>query len=226
MFGFHNRHHHCMRRGHGGRFGGRGGHPGFLGRFGTGGPMGGGMRAARMLSSDDLQIIVLGLLNEKPRHGYEVIKALDEHSSGFYSPSPGMIYPALTYLEELGYATSQMEGNKKLFQITGEGAEHFKKNQATYAATMEQLALVGERVSRMQKTFEDEETDDLGDLGGEGEHDEKRTTKEARRAIKAEFHEIKHQMKAAIFEKIGSSLDEQKRVLEVLKKAIREIRGK
>jgi DNA-binding PadR family transcriptional regulator len=226
MFGFHHRHHHhLMRRGHG-RGGGHGGHPGFLGRFGGGGPMGGGMRAARMLSSDDLQLIVLGLLEEKPRHGYEVIKALDEHSRGFYSPSPGMIYPALTYLEELGYATSQMEGNKKLFQITSEGSEHFKKNRGVFDSTMKQLALIGERVSRFQQNFEDEESDDLGDLGGEGSPDEKRTAKESRRAIKAEFHEIKHQMKAAIFEKSGASLDEQHRVLEILKKAIREIRGK
>jgi DNA-binding PadR family transcriptional regulator len=179
-----------------------------------------------MLSSDDLQLILLGLLNEKPRHGYEVIKALDEHSSGFYSPSPGMIYPALTYLEELGFANSQTEGNKKLFQITPEGADHFTKNRATFDSTMEQLALVGERVSRMQKTFESEETDDLGDMGGGGETDEKRTSKEARRAIKAEFHDIKHELRAALFEKFAASIDEQRRILDVLKKAIREIRGK
>ena len=52
-----------------------------------------------MLASGDLQLIVLALLQEKPRHGYEIIKALEEHSSGLYTPSPGVVYPALTYLQ-------------------------------------------------------------------------------------------------------------------------------
>ena len=59
----------------------------------------------RKLASVDLQLLILGLLAEKPRHGYEIIKALDERSKGFYVPSPGMVYPALTYLEEIGHAT-------------------------------------------------------------------------------------------------------------------------
>src|ERR1700722_19474753 len=98
-------------RGHRGPFGGR---HGFLGHFG--GLMGGGgrgFRAARMLASGDLQLIVLELLKEKPRHGYDIIKELEERSSGIYTPSPGVVYPALTYLEEMSYAASEAEGNKK-----------------------------------------------------------------------------------------------------------------
>ena len=87
------------------------GRRGFMGRFGgfTGGP---GMRAARMIASGDLQLIILALLSDKPRHGYEIIKAIEEHSSGIYTPSPGVVYPALTYLEEMGYASSEPEGTK------------------------------------------------------------------------------------------------------------------
>ena len=62
------------------------------------------MFSGRKLSSNDLQLLLLALLAEKPAHGYELIRALEERSGGAYAPSPGMIYPALTYLEELGHA--------------------------------------------------------------------------------------------------------------------------
>src|ERR1700759_2483615 len=86
-----------------GRFGRRGRFGGF-GGFGGPGMGGANFRAARMLASGDLQLILLALLSENPRHGYEIIKQIEEHSSGGYTPSPGMVYPALTYLEEMGYA--------------------------------------------------------------------------------------------------------------------------
>ena len=117
---------YCAGRGGHGHFGaGGGGRHGFFGGpFGGGGFRGGGgMRTARVLGSGDLQLLILLLLSEKPRHGYEIIKAIEEHSSGVYTPSPGMVYPALTYLEETGYATAAAEGTKKLFSITAEGAD-------------------------------------------------------------------------------------------------------
>ena len=80
-----------------------------------------GFGAGRKLAAGDLQLVILALLAEAPRHGYEIIKALEERSGGFYSPSPGMVYPALTYLEELGHATVAAEGTKKLYRITGDG---------------------------------------------------------------------------------------------------------
>ena len=58
------------------------------------------MRAGRMLGVGRPELIILALLGDKPRHGYEIIKAIEEHSSGIYTPSPGVVYPALTYLEE------------------------------------------------------------------------------------------------------------------------------
>ena len=92
--------------GHGFRGGGRGGR----------GDM---FRTGRMLADGDLRLITLALLDEAPRHGYDIIKALEERSSGAYSPSPGVVYPTLTFLEEAGFATSASEGNKKVFSITG-----------------------------------------------------------------------------------------------------------
>ena len=83
----------CFWAGRGGHGAFGGGRPGFFGGpFGGGGFRGGGggMRGARMLASGDLQLLILLLLSEKSRHGYEIIKAFEEHSSGVYTPSPGM----------------------------------------------------------------------------------------------------------------------------------------
>src|SRR5262249_55313264 len=87
------------------------------GMRGRGLGMGGGemMRAGRMLAQGDLRLIALGLIAEQPRHGYEIIKVLEEKTGGWYSPSPGIVYPTLTYLEEAGYVTAQSEGAKKLY---------------------------------------------------------------------------------------------------------------
>src|SRR5579862_740445 len=98
---------------------------GFWGGPGTGpggGPGGrrGGFRG-RMFEQGDLKYVILQLLSEKPRHGYEVIKALEERLGGAYSPSPGAVYPTLTMLEDLGYARATTEeSGKKIYEITAE----------------------------------------------------------------------------------------------------------
>jgi hypothetical protein len=111
---------------HGGRHRfGRGGH-GFFGRGG-----GGDFPGSRRLGSQDLQLVILALLAERPAHGYELIKSIEERSNGFYSPSPGVIYPALTFLEEIGHARVEQEGTRKLYSITAEGTAHLAENRAT-----------------------------------------------------------------------------------------------
>src|ERR1700730_9538234 len=108
--------------------GGRGRHGfGFGGRHGFGG--GDMVRAGRMLATGDLRLIALALIAEQPRHGYEIIKVLEEKTSGWYSPSPGIVYPTLTYLEEVGYVTAQPEGSKRLYTITAEGRGHLEANR-------------------------------------------------------------------------------------------------
>jgi len=200
---------------------GRGaGRAGFLRRFG--GIMGGeGFRAARMLGSGDLQLIILALLNEKPRHGYEIIKALEEHSSGIYTPSPGVVYPALTYLEEMQYATSEASSNKKLYSITDTGREHLAKNRDTADEMLEQLSRFGRKMARVRKHFADEEAEN------EFEESDPRTgTKQEWRKMKSEFRDIRDELKAAIWDKIEAPVEEKKRVLEILRNALAEIRKK
>src|SRR5881397_3252688 len=110
--------------------------------------------AGRKLASGDLQLLILVLLEKKPRHGYEIIKALEEHSRGFYSPSPGMVYPALTYLEELGYAVVEAEGTKKLYRITDDGRRHLDERRAFAEAIFAQLRWVGSRMEHVRRAFE------------------------------------------------------------------------
>jgi DNA-binding PadR family transcriptional regulator len=178
-------------------------------------------RAARLLASEDLQLIVLALLFEKSRHGYDIIKALEEHSSGLYTPSPGVVYPALTYLEELGYAVSEANGNKKLFSITAAGQEHLAKNRQMVDATLEQLSRFGRKMARVQRHFADEEAENDFDesVSPTGERRE-------RREMKSEFRELKEELKAALWEKMDAPIEEKKRVLEVLRKTLAEIRKK
>ena len=72
-------------------------------------------------SKGDLKYVILDLLKEKPRYGYEVIRALEERSHGFYTPSPGVVYPTLQMLEEMGYASAAERDGKKIYTITEEG---------------------------------------------------------------------------------------------------------
>ena len=89
-------------------------------------------RGGRMFEQGDLKLVILRLLEEKPRHGYEIIKELETRSGGAYSPSPGTVYPTLTMLEDLGYARAvPEEGGKKIFEITDEGKKHLAEHSTT-----------------------------------------------------------------------------------------------
>jgi DNA-binding PadR family transcriptional regulator len=191
-----------------------------FGRMG-GGFMGPGMRAAKMLASGDLRLIILALLSEKPGHGYEIIKAIEDHSSGVYSPSPGMVYPALTYLEELGYTASESEGTKKLYRITETGTAYLNENRAGVEETLDQLARFGRKVSQFQKEFTEENEED-DDVGG----DPRRGIRSDWRQMKTEFRELRNELKAALHEKMDASPEERKRVFAILRRALEEIRGK
>ena len=117
-------------------------------RHGRGGGLGGGdmMRAGRMLAQGDLRLLALALIAEQPRHGYEIIKVLEDKTEGWYAPSPGIVYPTLTYLEEAGYVTAQADGAKRLYTITGEGRAYLESNRAFVDAVLERLDAVGERM--------------------------------------------------------------------------------
>ena len=95
-----------------------------------GGPFGGHGRGPRMFDPGALRIVVLGLIADEPRHGYDIIKALEARFQGAYSPSPGAIYPMLQMLEEADLVTSTTTGNKRLYSITEAGRTWLTENRA------------------------------------------------------------------------------------------------
>jgi len=84
----------------------------------------------RFFERGDLKYVILDLLAEKPRHGYEVIRALEERSGGFYTPSPGSVYPTLQLLEDLGHVTATRQGDKKVYAITDAGRAFLDEHRA------------------------------------------------------------------------------------------------
>ena len=89
----------------------------------------GGRRSSRVFDHGDLRLVMLALIAERPRHGYDLIKAIEDRLAGTYSPSPGVIYPTLTLLEEIGQATVSEQDGKKLYAITDEGKTWLAANQ-------------------------------------------------------------------------------------------------
>jgi DNA-binding PadR family transcriptional regulator len=137
--------HGIGRHGHGGSHGfGRRSHS-FMG--GDGAPFG------RKLTSNDLQLVLLALLAEQPAHGYELIRTLEQRSGGFYEPSSGMVYPALTYLDEIGHAESTADGNRKLYTITDAGRSFLAENRPRADAILEALARIGGRMEDVRDAF-------------------------------------------------------------------------
>jgi DNA-binding PadR family transcriptional regulator len=188
------------RGGHHGRHGFGHGGSGFMGGRG-----GGDFRWARKLGSKDLQLLILALLGERPAHGYELIKTIEERSGGFYSPSPGMIYPALTFLDEIGHASIEQEGSRKLYRITPEGQAHLGSNRAAADEIIDALSRIGGRMEDVREAF-----------AGVGDADA---------GASDEIHRARHALKRALQRKHGCDPKEGKRVAQILNRAASDILG-
>ncbi|MFL9957184.1 PadR family transcriptional regulator [Paraburkholderia nemoris] len=186
--------------GRGGRFGGGG--PGGFGGDGDGFPRG------RKFSSDDLQLLLLSMIDAQPSHGYELIKALETRSNGFYSPSPGMVYPALTYLEELGYVTVQLEGNRKRYELSEAGREYLATNRDRVELMLAKLSHIARKMDSVRRAFAGEEPADISEGGWLPE------LSEARRALKH-----------ALLRRDNVPAAEQRRIAAILMRAANEIEG-
>lgn len=98
--------------------------------FGHGGPFGPGGEGGRFFGRGDMKFALLQLLQERPMHGYEMMKALEEKSGGFYTPSPGSVYPTLQMLEDRGFVTSNEVDGKKVYSITDSGRSLLTERQS------------------------------------------------------------------------------------------------
>jgi len=185
--------------------GGQGRHGGF-GGFGEGG----GFTRGRKFSSEDLQLLLLALLAEKPAHGYELIKELESRSNGFYAPSPGMVYPALTYLEELGRVTVTQEGNRKCYELAEAGRDYLADNRERAEQMLERLRLIAGKMDSVRRAFAGEAgRQEEGDSGDDWQPE----LLEARCALKA----------ALIQSASHASAEEQRRIAAILVQAARQI---
>jgi DNA-binding PadR family transcriptional regulator len=173
---------------------------GFMGGRGSG-----DLPSGRKLSSADLQLVILALLAERPAHGYELIKTLEERSGGFYTPSPGVIYPALTYLDEIGQASVQQEGSRKLYSITDAGQAHLAANRASAEAILAALSRIGGRMDEVREAFAG-----AGDPGTDAYE---------------ELHRSRRSLKHALLRKRGCDHNEARRIALILDRATAEILG-
>jgi len=98
-------------------------------------------RAGRLFEQGDLKYVILRLLEEKPRHGYDIIKELESRFEGTYAPSPGVVYPTLTMLEDLGYARAvPEESGKKIYEITDAGRAFLAEHRSTVDDIFERIS--------------------------------------------------------------------------------------
>jgi DNA-binding PadR family transcriptional regulator len=173
---------------------------GFFGRKLLGG---GALPGARRLGAAELQLVLLALLAERPAHGYELMRTLEERSGGFYAPSPGMVYPALTYLEEIGHAAVEHDGNRKLYSISKLGLAHLNANRERVTAILDMLTRIGGRMAEVREAYSgltDGDPHAADDLAC------------ARQALKA-----------ALLRKRGCGPNEVRRIVQILKTAANEI---
>ncbi|MFS2217418.1 PadR family transcriptional regulator [Telluria sp. Tellsp104] len=212
----HHHHHHHLHHDHG--------HAGFAPhhRHGPGGPGGhhgrgrgpggfgfsddGGLPRGRKLSSDDLQLLLLALIAEQPSHGYELIRALEARSGGFYVPSPGMMYPALAAMEDLGWVTIELEGTRKRYALSDDGRAHLDANREHVDMLLARLQEAARKMELMRSALAEGEEGP----GGRG-------------AFSAELHDARHALKRALALRAGASAEEQQRIAAVLARAAAEI---
>jgi DNA-binding PadR family transcriptional regulator len=99
-----------------------------------------GGRRRRVFDAGELRLVLLKLISDQPRHGYELIRAIEELSGGFYVPSPGVVYPTLTMLHEMGQIEEAASGGaRKAFSVTPEGTEHLVARKAEVDALLARL---------------------------------------------------------------------------------------
>lgn len=156
----------------------------------------------RKLTSDELQLLILKQLDTQPAHGYELIKSFEDHSNGIYTPSPGVIYPALTFLHETDKVSVERQGNRKQYHITQEGKEFLEQSKEQASFLWEKLNSIGQHMNEVRDIFSD-------------------------RPMKSkqsfQLYEARRALKFALREKQNASEVELKRIEQILKKATAKI---
>ena len=164
------------------------------------------LHTGRMLAQGELGLIMLALIAEQPRHGYEIIKLIEDKTDGWYSPSPGIVYPTLTYLEEAGHVTAQAEGARKLYAITADGRLHLQENRRAADIALDRLAAAATRFGRMRRIADAEDDDRRGS----------KLPPLVRAAL--------DNLRAVASERLGRDAEAEAKLVEVLARAAAELR--
>lgn len=199
--------HHGRHSGHGKMRGGHGmGGDGMMrGGHGMGGD---GMMRGRKFSAEDLQLMLLALIEEQARHGYELIKEIEARTNGYYTPSPGVVYPALTYLEELDYTTVETHGTRKRYHLAEAGRAHLDSQRDRVELLLAGLQHVARKMAWMKQAWQ-------GDPG-------------AQEAVQAsgwlrEYVEARRALREALVRRSDADEAEQRRIIVILQRATADI---
>ncbi|HET9014886.1 MAG TPA: PadR family transcriptional regulator [Thermomicrobiaceae bacterium] len=109
-----------------------------------------GPKHERMLERGQLKYVILAMLEDQPRHGYDIMRALEEHFHGFYTPSPGSVYPTLQMLEDQGYVSSTEQDGKRVYALTDAGRQFLGEHKAELDALRERIGAGWGGVSRAE----------------------------------------------------------------------------
>lgn len=165
---------------------------------------GGGYGRGRRFAGEELQLVLLSLLAAKPGHGYELIKALEARSDGFYQPSPGVVYPALTFLEERGDVLSEADGNRKSYRLTPAGQQRLAGERERADELLAGFVHMARKMRHLRGVMAEEAGEDVW---------------------LPEFVAARRSLKRALLLKSDAPPAEQKRMTAILERAAREISG-
>ena len=111
---------------------------------GGGGRGGRGRGRRRLFEAGELRLVLLKLIADQPRHGYDLIRAIEEMTHGDYAPSPGVVYPTLTMLQDMGLVEeTKADGSRKVFAATAEGRAHLEEKEEEIEGLFERLEALG-----------------------------------------------------------------------------------
>lgn len=169
------------------------------------------MMRGRKFSAEDLQLMLLALIEEQARHGYELIKEIEARTNGYYTPSPGVVYPALTYLEELDYTTVETHGNRKRYHLADAGRDYLNREREHVERLLAGLRHVARKMAWMKQAWQN---------NPEAQEEAARASGWLREYVQAH-----RALREALFRRSDADQAEQRRIIVILERATADILG-
>ncbi|WP_226952470.1 PadR family transcriptional regulator [Mesopusillimonas faecipullorum] len=165
----------------------------------------------RKVGAEDLQLMLLALLEKQGSHGYDLIKALDELSNGYYKPSPGVVYPALGHLETSGWVACSREGAKKRYELTTAGTEHLRTQHTRAQLLFKRLQHASKRMAWLRQAMDGQPRE----LGPEGE--------DLATGWLPELVDMRRALRMALMKHTDATPATQRRLIAILQQTVKSI---